>query len=184
MDLFEAVRERRSVRQFLPGPLKPGELEAVIEAGRLAPSWANTQCWRLVVVTDPAVKQKLAGTMNHTNPASRAILMAPATIVVCAQLGLSGYYGGQARTEKGDWYMFDCALCVENMCLAAAALGLGTVVVGLADSRRIAEAVELPEGLAAACLLPIGRPDPASPVKRTGRKDAAETVFYERYPNK
>ena len=184
MEMFEAIRERRSVRHFLPDPLKPEELDAVLDAGHRAPSWANTQCWRLVVVSDPAVKQKLSATMAPTNPGAKAVLQAPVTIVVCAQLGLSGFYGGQPRTDKGDWYMFDCALCVENMCLAATALGLGTVILGLADSRRIAEAVGLPEGLAAACLLPLGHPDPAAPARRVGRKEPAEIIFQDCYPTK
>jgi nitroreductase len=184
MELFEAIRERRSVRHFLPDALKPEELQAVLDAGRRAPSWANTQCWRLVVVTDPTVKQKLSATMAPTNPGARAVAQAPVTIVVCAQLGLSGFYRGNAGTDKGDWYMFDCGICVENMCLAATALGLGTVIIGLADSARIAEAAGLPAGFAATCLLPLGRPDPAAPVRRVGRRELAEIVYPDRYSPK
>jgi nitroreductase len=186
MEVFEAIKERRSVRHFLPDPLKPEELEAILDAGRRSPSWANTQCWRLVVVSDPAVKQKLAECMPPGNPGTKAVLRAPVTIVVCAKLGLAGYYHDKPApaTDKGDWYMFDCALCVENMCLAATALGLGTVILGLADSARIAQAVGLPEGMAAACMLPLGRPDPAVPVRRVGRREPAEIVFQDRYPTK
>lgn len=187
MELFEAIRERRSVRNFLPDALKPEELQAVLDAGRLAPSWANTQCWRLVVVSDPGLKQKLVDAMKApASPGARAILQAPVTIAVCARLGLSGFYGGRSEpaTEKGDWYMFDCGLMVENMCLAATALGLGAVILGLADSRRIAETVGLPEGMAAACLVPLGRPDHAAPVQRRGRHELAEIVSQDRYTPK
>ena len=52
MDLFEAIKTRRSVRKYLDKPVEDDKLEAVLEAVRLAPSWANMQCWRLVVVKD------------------------------------------------------------------------------------------------------------------------------------
>ena len=56
MDTLETIRTRRSVRTFSNRPVEPEKLQTVLEAARMAPSWANMQCWRFVVVQDPAVK--------------------------------------------------------------------------------------------------------------------------------
>ena len=60
MDLFEAIKTRRSVRKFVDKPVEEEKLAAVLEAVRMAPSWANYQCWRMVVVKDKAVKEQLS----------------------------------------------------------------------------------------------------------------------------
>jgi len=67
--------------------------------------------------------------LNPTNPAREAVRTAPVLIVACAQLGLSGFKSGTAATDKGDWFMFDVALAMHNLTLAAHAKGLGTVHV-------------------------------------------------------
>ena len=64
MDTFEAIRNRRSIRQLKPDTINDETLAKVLEAARWAPSWANTQCWRFIVVTDKDVKAQL----NATRP--------------------------------------------------------------------------------------------------------------------
>ena len=61
MDTIEVIKTRRSIRQYKDTPVTDEQLTAVLEAVQWAPSWANTQCWEMVVVKDPAVKEKLAG---------------------------------------------------------------------------------------------------------------------------
>jgi len=182
VDTLDAIRQRRSVRRFLSDPVPDDVLKVVLEAGGWAPSWKNTQCWQLVLVTDPAVKGRLADAMPPTNPGAAAVRNAPATIAVCAELGKSGYSGGAPRTEKGEWwYMFDTALCVENMCLAAAGLGLGTLIIGLADHAALGSILKLPSGVVSVVLVPLGYPDPANPPKVTARRGLAEFVSKNEY---
>ena len=119
MDVMQAIRDRRSVRHYKPNPVKPEDLQAVLEAARLAPSWANTQCWKFVVVRDPATKARLAGALNPGNPATAAITEAPIVIVACAETGKSGFKRGEVCTDKGDWFMFDVGIAMQNMALAA-----------------------------------------------------------------
>jgi nitroreductase len=59
MDLFEAIKTRRSIRRYTPDPVDDNKVEAILEAGRWAPSWANTQCWRFIVVRDPEIRPEL-----------------------------------------------------------------------------------------------------------------------------
>lgn len=179
MDLIQAINERRSVRKYKSDPVNDDLVNTILEAGRWAPSWANTQCWRFVVVRDSEIKAKLADTKGKGNPAAEAIRNAPVTIVVCSKLGISGYYKGEAPTDKGDWYMFDTALAVQNMMLAAHSLGLATVAVGLFDAQKAAEILGVPPDVAVVLMLPLGFPDEFPQAPR--RKELSEIVSYDRY---
>ena len=80
MDVFDAVKKRRSVRRFLEEPIEEEKLNVVLEAGRLAPSAKNLQKWRFVVVMDPKVKLKIAMAANS----QVFVGQAPVVIVACA----------------------------------------------------------------------------------------------------
>jgi len=179
MDLFKAIRERRSIRKYKPAPISDGDLNRVLEAARWAPSWANTQCCRFVAVRDKELRAKLAQTLPERNPARAAIGQAPIVIVTCAYLGKSGCFKGEPATDKGDWFMFDVALAMQNLTLAAHALGLGTVHVGFFDARKAAELVSLPEGMAVVELIPLGWPDEQG--KAPVRMELPELVSYDKF---
>ncbi|MBM4445254.1 MAG: nitroreductase [Chloroflexi bacterium] len=179
MEVLTAIRTRRSVRHYKPDPVSDADLQVLLEAARWAPSWANTQCWRLVVVRDPATKAKLAGTLNPGNPATAALTEAPIVIAACAILGKAGYKRGEACTDKGDWFMFDVALVMQNLALAAHSLGLGTVHVGLVDAPKAAAILHLPDGVVFVEMTPVGYP--AEEPKAPPRKELSEIVFQERY---
>ncbi|MFO8100894.1 MAG: nitroreductase family protein [Dehalococcoidia bacterium] len=179
MDLMQAIRERRSIRKFKSGPVSEDMVNALLEAGLWAPSWANTQCWRFVVVTDDEVKAALAGTMSKGNPAGEAVRNAPVIIVICAELKQAGYYKGEPATDKGDWCMFDAGLAAQNIMLTAHALGLATVPVGLFDASKAAEILQVPSNVAVVLLLPAGYP--AEEPKAPPRKELGDITFRERY---
>ncbi|MDO8472488.1 MAG: nitroreductase family protein [Dehalococcoidia bacterium] len=181
MELFQSISGRRSVRRFTPEDVSDDKVSRILEAARWAPSWANTQCCRFVVVRDPSIKEALAGTLTPTNPAIETTRTAPVLIAVCAELKRSGYKKGQVTTEKGDWFMFDAGLAVENMVLAAHSLGLGTVIVALLDARKAAGILKLPDSMSFVVLLPVGHPDQA-PIAPP-RKPLAELVYREAYGN-
>ncbi len=182
MDVLSAIHTRRSVRHYKAEPVKEADLKVVLEAARWAPSWANTQCARFIVVRDPAIKVKLAGALNPGNPATAAITEAPIVIAACAVLGKAGYKRGEVCTDKGDWFMFDVGLAMENLVLAAHSLGLGTVHVGLADAKKAAEVLQLPPGVVFVEMTPLGYPNEEPRV--IPRKELSEIVFYDRYEQK
>jgi nitroreductase len=190
MELFEAIKNRRSIRRYTPEPVDDKKIEAILEAGRWAPSWSNSQCWRFVVVRDTRIKAKLAETLmpiklpdkEIPNPAAMAFTVAPVIIVVCAETGKSGYkHGGSSEpaTNKGDWFMFDAALAVQNMVLAAHALGLGTVIIGAFDAVQAEKVLGVPEGYQAVTMFPVGVP--AQPGKAPPRKELSEIVIKDRW---
>jgi nitroreductase len=190
MELMEAIKGRRSIRKYRTDPVPEEALQTVLEAARWAPSWSNTQCWRLVVVRDKETKSKLADTLKgikagKTNPADEAVRTAPVVIAICAELGVTGYYRDESgenklATDKGEsWFMFDVALAAQNMSLAAHSLGLGTVHTGLLDAAEAARILGLPENVVLVELLPLGLPD-EQPAARP-RKEINEFVFLEKY---
>ncbi len=133
MDFMEIVQQRRSIRRFLDQEIPKDDLNQVLTAVQWSPSWANTQCWEIVVVKDGAVKAALAETVSPKNPAIPAVEKAPVVLALCGKQKASGYYKGVAPTKFGDWFLFDLGIACQSLCLAAQAQGLGTVIVGLFD---------------------------------------------------
>lgn len=180
MDLFEALRGRRSVRKYADAPVEDGDLEAILEAGRISASWANTQCWEVVVVRDPSAKEALRDTLSETNPARRAMVQAPVVLVACGRKERAGFKGGAPTTALGDWLMFDVALFLSNVTHAAHALGYGTVHVGLFDHDKAGEIVGVPSDVQVVELVPIGRPE-GPPRNTPPRRPVEEFRHDERF---
>ena len=182
MEVLEAIRTRRSIRRYKSTPVDDKTVELVLEAARWAPSWKNTQCWRFIVVRDNNIKSQLANITTFNNPSTDAIRNAPVVIVACAELGKSGYSDGQQASDKGDWYMFDVALAMQNLVLAAHSLGLGTVYNGLFDAKKAATILNVPAGFCVVSLTPLGYPD-QEPAPRP-RKELAQIAFYDKFGSK
>ena len=195
MDLFEAIKNRRSIRRYKPDPVDDKKIEAILEAGRWAPSWGNSQCWRFVIVRDAKIKAEIADTLMKIklpdkelpNPAAGAMNTVPVIIVVCARMGRAGAGYGKPGTkpeyvtDKGDWFMFDTALAVQNMVLAAHAQGLGTVIIGAFDAPKVEKILNLPEGYRAVTLFPLGVPEHEG--KAPPRKELSEIVSKDKFGN-
>ena len=185
---LEAIKTRRSIRKYKSTPVGDKTIELVLEAARWAPSWKNSQCWRFIVVRDSKIKNKLADTLiavsaDRPNRAAEAIRNAPVAIVACAELGKSGYSAREPRqpvTDKGEfWYMFDVALAMQNLVLAAHSLGLGTVYIGAFDAEEVASILGVPEGFCVVSMTPLGYPDEEPPIRP--REELSEIVFYDKF---
>jgi nitroreductase len=179
LDTLEAIKTRRSIRRYKPTPVDDQTLAQVLEAARWAPSWANTQCWKFIVVKDNVIKEQLAGILSPNNPATNAVKAAPIVIVACAEVNKAGFYRGVVSTVKGDWCMFDLGIAMQNLCLAAHSLGLGTVHVGFFDHKKAEAVLGVPEGHTVIELTPLGYPD--GEARTTPRKELAEIVFKDKF---
>jgi nitroreductase len=179
MEVMKAIRDRRSIRIYNSEPVKDEVINSVLEAARWAPSWANTQCWEFIVIKKEETKHRLADTLALWNSVRQDIAQAPLIIVACARLGRSGFKDGELSTDKGDWYMFDVALAMQNLALAAHALGLGTVHIGAFDAREVAQILKVPDGVVVVEMTPLGYP--AEEGNNPYRKSLSDMVFYETY---
>lgn len=163
MDIFEAIKDRRSIRRYRTDAVPQELLQQVLEAARVAPSAANRQAWKFVVVTDAATRQELV-------PACRSqqfVGQAPVVIAACA-------------TEAGrKWNQVDLAIAIDHMTLAAHGLGLGTCWIGAFEEEAVRGILGIPEGVSVVVLLTLGYAD--GPGRPPSRKPLGEVVCYQRY---
>ena len=181
MDVLETIKKRRTIRAYKSTSIDPKTLDTIIDAGRLAPSWGNSQTWRWVVVQDKSLKTQIAeNILRAGNRGTDAVKTAPVIIAACAELNRAGYRDGQPSTNKeGYWYMFDAALALENMVLAAEPFGLGTLFIGGMNAQKVESLLGVPEGYACVILMVLGYPD-EEPEARP-RKSISEVVFREKF---
>ena len=181
MNVIEAVRKRKSIRAYKNTPVDDKTLNTVLEAARLAPSWANTQTWRFIVIKDSGIKAKLIETsLRVGNRGFEALRQAPITIAACAEMNRAGCRDGQPVTDKaGYWFMFDVALAMQNLVLVAESLGLGTVYLGGFDAQKAGEILGVPAGYCVVAMTPLGYPDEQPEAKP--RKELSEIIFHDRF---
>jgi nitroreductase len=181
MELMEAVTNRRSIRKFTDYYVTDEEVREMLNAARLAQSWANTQVWEFIVVRDRDLIKKVTETYSRGNSAAKCSMSASVIIVACAKMGISGTKGGEDKTKFSEWFMFDLGVAVQNLCLRAYELGLGTVVVGLLDHDACRQLLVVPEGYEVVASIPVGKPVTLG----TGRprKSLGECVYLNRFGN-
>jgi nitroreductase len=182
MDFYEVIEKRQSMRVYKSDPIPEDVLNRILEAFRAAPSWANTQPWELILVTEPSIKGQLQTTLSQNNPASAAIGDAPVVVCPIGITGRSGFYHGKAMTGRGDWVLFDLGIATEHLCLAAAAEGLGTVHVGAFDYERAGQILRLPQDRTVIELIPLGYP--AYSPRKVPRKPLQEFLFKNHHGHK
>jgi nitroreductase len=185
MELFDAIQTRRSVRKYSDKAIEDEKLQAVLNAVRMSPSWANYQCWRMVVVKDKAVKEQISALSYvesyfapkgyKSNPSKKALAEAPAVIVLCADPGQSGVIWGQ------NYYLVDAGIAAQTLMLAARGVGLGTVFVGIYEEEKLKTLLRIPAEIRIVGLFPLGYPVEE---KKEGppRKPLQEICFPETWP--
>jgi len=178
-EIMEAIKERRSIRKYEEKDVPEEVLNSLLEAVRWSPSWANTQCWELIVVKDRTLKEGLKDTILPKNPATNAIIQAPVLLALCGKLKSSGFYKDIVTTKLGDWFMFDLGLFTQTLCLAAHNLGLGTVIVGLFDHDKAKSILKVPEGYELVVLIPLGYPAKISSAPK--RREIGEFVHHNTF---
>lgn len=166
MEFMDLVQKRRSIRKY-KGDLIPEEkLKNILEAARLAPSGANRQPWRFIVVKDETLRRRIAEASDN----QVWIADAPVIIVGCwVQI-----FGVPAIK-----CIRDIAISFEHVILAATNEGLGTCWIGGFNEEKIKEILKVPNEVGVIALAPIGYPaeEPAS----RPRKGIEEIVSYEEY---
>jgi nitroreductase len=154
MEAMEAILSRRSIRKYEPTPLSEDLIHKLLDAAMSAPSSGNGQPWHFVVVTDRAVLDEIPKFHAFSNMLKEG----PAAVVVCGDTAL--------ERSKGVWVQ-DCSAATQNILLAARALGLGSVWLGVYPiEERIAGArklLGLPENIVPLSIVAIGYPAEAKP---------------------
>ena len=178
-DFISIIKGRRSIRVYQEKSVPERVLNQVLESIQWCPSWANTQCWEVVVVKDRAQKEMLQGTLDDRNPARKAIVGAPVVMALCGKTKKAGYHKGRFGTKFGDWFMFDLGIATQSICLTAYSLGLGTVIVGMLDHDKAKELLRVENEYELVALIPMGYPAKDSSAPK--RREISEFTHYETF---
>ncbi len=161
MDLFEAIRTRRSVRRYTGAPIPREHLEQIVDAARLAPSGHNKQPWEFIVVTRRDLIEKLTIAAEWMDKAGAiiAVVMDPST----------------------TYWREDGAAAIQNMLLAATALGYGSCWLEgytLRFEEELKQILNVPKPLRLKSLIPLGVP---AEWPQKEKKSLAEVIRWETY---
>jgi nitroreductase len=167
MKVFEAIKGRRSIRQFTDEPIGKDALEKLLDAARWAPTAGNQQRWRFVVVTLPSVK----GLIKKFAPGIFA--MPAAFIVICVEKD------PDAHPQADTTYLADCAMAAQNILLAAYAMGIGSCVALSYAKVAIREILDLPEGVEPLLVVTLGYP--AEAPQPPPRLELNQIAFVDEY---
>jgi len=162
-DVLDFICRRRSIRRFQKKTIPEETLTLLMKAAMAAPSGNNAQPWELVVVRDSKIKQDL----SRVHTWVYMVADAPAAIVVMGDPG-------------SEWWADDCAAAAENLLLAAANLGLGTVWCGIKenDAKTVRRILGAPENLGVLCIIAVGYPAESPSPHTKYRKDK---VHWDRF---
>lgn len=167
--VFENVITRRSVRKYSDKPISDKDLDLIIEAGRWAPSGANAQPWRFVIVRDRALIEAVGEVCYYALFRSRHVAEANAVIII-----LGDPSAGSAT------YVQDCTIAGTNMTLMAHALGIGSCWIGAFEDDTVRKILSIPEGMKITALISFGyavREPRVTP--RLGHKDIVHLDGYK-----
>jgi nitroreductase len=160
-DVQTLFRYQRAIRTFTEEEVPDDLVHQVLTAAIHGPSGSNTQPWHFIVVRDPTVKQAISAVYEEARAAgpmpsacgARQPLAAPVLIVACVNTPASGRAGFQTGASIYP--------SVQNLLLAARALGLGSCLTTLHRRRkaRIHAILGIPDQIETAAIIPLGWPD-------------------------
>ncbi len=154
METLEAIRTRRSIRQYTSQPVPEEMVEELLRAAMAAPSAGNEQAWQFVVISD----REILGSIPRIHPYCQMAAQAPVAILVCGDL---------SRQKHQGYWVQDCSAAIQNLLLAAHARGLGAVWTGIYPVeervKAFREMMGLPPEVVPLALIPVGWPAEAPP---------------------
>ena len=154
---MDVVTSRVSVREYLNKEVEEEKLTKVFEAARLAPSWANKQGCRYVVIKDKETISALASGFTSW------LKEAPVVLVACIDPKDSGSHNGM------DYYLVDVGISMQQLILAATNLGLGTCWIGGFEEEKVKNLLGIPDHVRVVAMTPLGYPTPINERSKTRR---------------
>jgi 5,6-dimethylbenzimidazole synthase len=169
--VYQTIHGRRDIREFVPGPLPDGVLARLFQAGHAAPSVGYMQPWRMVHVTDPALRESIAVIVEQERRNTAAALpsrkdeflrLKVEGLKSCAEVVVVALMDGRERHIFGrrtlpEMDLASAACAIQNMWLAARAEGIGLGWVSIFDPEALAALLAMPPGARPIAILCIGR---------------------------
>lgn len=166
---IDTIYDRRSIRKYTEKPVNPDLVDEVLRAGMFAPSGCNKQPWHFVVFNE----KELINEVKTMHPYASPLATAPVCIMVC---------GDTAKEMSKGFYQVDCSAAIENMLLAAKALGLDTCWMGIYPWEETMAAFtkrfKLPENIKPFALVSLGYGDEK---KERPRRYDSSRIHYNKW---
>ena len=170
----QLVVNRQSDRAYKTAPVEKEKINRILEAARLAPSACNAQPWKFIVVDNPEIKSKLADTtsskmlgINHFTK------QAPVHIViVMEEANFTSNLG--SLVKRKHFPLIDIGIAAEHICLAAAAEGLGSCMIGWFDEAAVKKLLSIPKSKRPILIITIGYPE--NDIRREKRRKPIEEI--------
>ena len=188
MDIFTAIENRRSCRNFLPEPVSDEEIEKILETATWAPSPLNMQPWEFIVITNKEMKEKIFSEADRCRKWGIEasgwkwlekyhlgfLKTAPVIVAVLGNPKKSGL--DTFQEEGGIGYQQACAAAVQNMLLGAHALGFASLWFTMFDKKAMREILSITQEKTPLALICLGKP--GGEIPRTARKDIKEKITF------
>ncbi|HME55763.1 MAG TPA: nitroreductase family protein [Candidatus Lokiarchaeia archaeon] len=171
MDFYEVIKNRYSVRSYKPDPVPIDAVMRILEAARMAPTWANKQGVRYVVITDEEQVKNVADGLGK-----KWLKTVPMFIAAISNEKWSG------MRSNLPYFMLDVGICFEHVILAATNEGLGTCWIGAFDEDKLKKVLKVQKNDRIIALTPLGYPD-CEPGERI-RKELSEIVYLNEFGKK
>jgi nitroreductase len=185
MDVFEAIKWRRSVRKFSSQKIERDKVLQILEAARLAPSSSNRQAWHFLVIDDPLIIKQIPDTAPvGTRRIITFMENAPLVVVGCYSKAFTHYVAQLAGHEN---HLVDVSIALTHMTLAATELGIGSCWVGWYGESKLRTILKIPRRYRVVALLVLGYPaEPSTEESIAGipprpRKSLNEIVSHNKF---
>jgi nitroreductase len=169
MNVYEAIKVRRSVRAYRDKPVPPEVLTRILDAARMAPSGGNRQPWKFVVVTDAETRKKMTEAANNQGFVAEAPVVIAAVGLDPDRIMSCGIPGDPV----------DVAIAIDHITLAAAEEGLGTCWIGSFSQAKVCRVLQIPASFKVIELLVLGYP--ADSPRPKSRKSLEEIICREKF---
>lgn len=181
MTFQELISQRQSVRKYQDKPIEREKLEQLIEAVHAAPSACNSQPWKLIIVDEPELKDKVANATFSKNVSfNKFSVEAPVIVVlVIEKAKLIAQIGGVLKNR--EYPQYDIGIAAEHFCLQAAELDLGTCMIGWFNEKKIQQLLNIPRKRKIGLVITLGHPPEDYKRRKKIRKPLDEICGFNSY---
>lgn len=157
--VLEEILKRRSIRSYLPTPVEAEKLDRIMEAARWAPTTRNCQQWKIIMITDPKLKNDL---VDAAAPHQPFLKEAPILLVAC---GMEIEYIMKCGHHA---YLVNVSIVLDHLSLQAQREGLGTCWIGSYDETEVKKLLHIPDNVRVVQLMSLGYPNqsPNPPLRK------------------
>jgi nitroreductase len=175
------IHQRQSVRKYRDKPVENEKIEKLINAVQLAPSACNSQPWKLIIVDEQELKNKVAkATFNKAISFNNFAVEAPLiAVLVIEKAKPIAQIGGLIKNQEYPEY--DIGIAAAHFCLQAAELGLGTCMIGWFNEKKIQKLLNIPKNRKIGLVITLGYQPEDYKVRKKIRKPVDEICGFNSY---